>query len=109
MQRRWIAKASVWLDKRRTEITVSQRTTPRNAITEKYTDEQQELLVEALRVLQLSVIGFDLNFQHFEGTLEAVYDGFATADLAGPTRTDEFTNEVIRRVRTKVEVWSSLG
>ena len=41
--------------------------------------------------------------------LEAVYDGFATADLAGPTRTDEFTNEVIRRVRTKVEVWSSLG
>jgi len=69
----------------------------------------QELLVEALRVLQPSAIGFDLHFQHFEGTLEAVYDGFATADLAGPTRTDEFTNEVIRRVRTKVEVWSSLG
>ena len=45
----------------------------------------------------------------YEATLEAVYDGFATADLAGPTRTDEFTNEVIRRVRTKVEVWSSLG
>jgi isocitrate/isopropylmalate dehydrogenase len=45
----------------------------------------------------------------YESTLEAVYDGFATADLAGPTRTDEFTNEVIRRVRTKVEVWSSLG
>ncbi len=45
----------------------------------------------------------------YEATLEAVYDGFATADLAGPTRTDEFTNEVIRRVRTKVEVWSSLA
>lgn len=44
----------------------------------------------------------------YEATLEAIYDGFATADLAGPTRTDEFTNEVIRRVRTKVEVWSSL-
>jgi len=59
--------------------------------------------------LQPSAIGFDLNFQHYEATLETVYDGFATADLAGPTRTDEFTNEVIRRVRTKVEVWSSLG
>ncbi len=45
----------------------------------------------------------------YESTLEAVYDGFATADLGGPTRTDEFTNEVIRRVRTKVEVWSSLA
>lgn len=45
----------------------------------------------------------------YEATLEAIYDGFATADLAGPTRTDEFTNEVIRRVRTKVEVWSSLA
>ena len=45
----------------------------------------------------------------YESTLEAVYDGFATADLGGPTRTDEFTNEVIRRVRTKVEIWSSLN
>ena len=45
----------------------------------------------------------------YEATLEAVYDGVATADLAGPTRTDEFTNELIRRVRTKVEVWSSLA
>jgi hypothetical protein len=59
--------------------------------------------------LQPSVIGFDLHFQHFEATLEAVYDGFTMADLAGPTHTDEFTNEVIRRVRTKVEVWSSLA
>ena len=41
-------------------------------------------------------------------TLEAVYDGFATADLGGATRTDEFTNEVIRRVRTKVEIWATL-
>ena len=39
----------------------------------------------------------------YESTLEAVYDGFATADLGGPTRTHEFTSEVIRRVRTKVE------
>ncbi|MCA9870489.1 MAG: isocitrate dehydrogenase, partial [Anaerolineae bacterium] len=44
----------------------------------------------------------------YESTLEAVYDGFATADLGGPTRTDEFTGEVIRRVRTKIEIWSSL-
>lgn len=45
----------------------------------------------------------------YEATLEAVYDGVATADLGGPTRTDEFTSEVIRRVRTKVEVWSTLA
>ena len=44
----------------------------------------------------------------YEATLEAVYDGFATADLGGATRTDEFTNEVIRRVRTKVEIWATL-
>lgn len=44
----------------------------------------------------------------YEATLEALYDGFATADLGGSTPTDEFTNEVIRRVRTKVDIWSSL-
>ncbi len=44
----------------------------------------------------------------YEATLEAVSDGVKTADLGGHAGTTEFTDEVIRRVRTKVEVWSSL-
>ena len=45
----------------------------------------------------------------YEATLEAVYDGIRTSDLSGSAHTDEFTNEVIRRVRGKLEVWSSLA
>jgi isocitrate/isopropylmalate dehydrogenase len=45
----------------------------------------------------------------YESTLEAVYDGIRTADLNGSAQTDEFTNEVIRRMRTKLEVWSALS
>jgi isocitrate dehydrogenase (NAD+) len=45
----------------------------------------------------------------YEATLETVYDGIKTSDLGGQAHTDEFTNEVIRRVRTKLAVWSSLG
>jgi isocitrate dehydrogenase (NAD+) len=45
----------------------------------------------------------------YEATLEAVYDGVRTADLAGTAQTNQFTNEVIRRVRGKLEVWSSLS
>jgi isocitrate/isopropylmalate dehydrogenase len=45
----------------------------------------------------------------YEATLEAVNDGHATADLGGHSHTDEFTDEVIRRVRAKLEVWSALG
>ncbi len=45
----------------------------------------------------------------YEATLEAVYDGIRTADLGGTAKTDEFTNEVIRRVETKLEVWSTLA
>lgn len=43
-----------------------------------------------------------------EACLEAVADGIRTADLGGHAGTTEFTDEVIRRTRTKVEVWSSL-
>ena len=32
-----------------------------------------------------------------------------TADLGGQIGTDEFTDEVIKRVRTKLDVWSALG
>jgi isocitrate dehydrogenase (NAD+) len=45
----------------------------------------------------------------YEATLEAVYDGVRTADLNGSAHTDEFTNEVIRRLRTKLDVWASLA
>jgi isocitrate/isopropylmalate dehydrogenase len=45
----------------------------------------------------------------YEATLESVYDGIRTADLGGSTNTDAFTNEVIRRVKTKLEVWSTLS
>jgi len=43
-----------------------------------------------------------------EAALEAVAQGVKTADLAGPSTTTEFTDEVIRRTRTKLEVWSTL-
>lgn len=43
-----------------------------------------------------------------EATLEAVYDGTRTADLRGTASTSDFTNEVMRRVQTKLAVWSTL-
>ena len=45
----------------------------------------------------------------YEGALEAVSDGVRTADLGGHASTTEFTDEVVRRVRTKIEVWSALA
>jgi isocitrate/isopropylmalate dehydrogenase len=43
-----------------------------------------------------------------ESALEAVAGGVKTADLGGHTSTTEFTDEVIARTRTKLDVWSSL-
>jgi isocitrate dehydrogenase (NAD+) len=43
-----------------------------------------------------------------EATLEAVAEGVRTADLGGHESTTAFTDEVIRRTRTKLDVWSSL-
>ena len=43
-----------------------------------------------------------------EACLEAVADGVRTADLGGHVGTTEFTDEVIRRVRSKLEVWATL-
>ncbi len=45
----------------------------------------------------------------YEATLEAVHDGIRTSDLGGSAGTVEFTNEVIRRVTNKLDVWASLG
>ncbi|MDX6476814.1 MAG: isocitrate dehydrogenase [Gaiellaceae bacterium] len=43
-----------------------------------------------------------------EAALEAVAQGIKTADLSGHSSTTEFTDEVIRRTKTKLEVWSTL-
>ena len=43
-----------------------------------------------------------------EACLEAVADGVRTADLGGDAGTSEFTDDVIRRARQKLEVWSAL-
>ena len=43
-----------------------------------------------------------------ESTLEAVAEGIRTADLGGHHGTSAYTDEVVRRTRTKLEVWASL-
>jgi isocitrate dehydrogenase (NAD+) len=43
-----------------------------------------------------------------EASLEAVSEGLRTADLGGHASTSEYTDEVIRRVRTKLDVWAAL-
>jgi isocitrate dehydrogenase (NAD+) len=43
-----------------------------------------------------------------ESCLEAVADGIRTADLGGHAGTTDFTDEVIRRTRSKLEVWAAL-
>jgi len=57
-----------------------------------YGDEEAELAGRAIR----------------EAALEAVADGIRTADLGGASTTTEYTDEVIRRTRQKLEVWSAL-
>ena len=44
----------------------------------------------------------------YESVLEATATGVRTPDLGGHASTSEFTDEVIARVRTKIDIWSSL-
>jgi isocitrate/isopropylmalate dehydrogenase len=44
-----------------------------------------------------------------EACLEAVSAGTRTADLGGHASTSEFTEEVVSRIRSKLEVWATLG
>jgi len=44
----------------------------------------------------------------YESVFETVHDGRATTDLGGRLSTTEFTDDVIKRVQTKLEVWSGL-
>jgi isocitrate/isopropylmalate dehydrogenase len=45
----------------------------------------------------------------YESALETVGSGIKTPDLGGSSGTTDFTTAVIERVRTKIDVWSSLG
>jgi isocitrate/isopropylmalate dehydrogenase len=45
----------------------------------------------------------------YEGALETIAAGVRTSDLGGHAGTTEFTTSVVDRVRTKLDVWSSLG
>ena len=45
----------------------------------------------------------------YESVLEASAAGVRTPDLGGHASTSEFTTDVIGRVRTKIDVWASLG
>ena len=45
----------------------------------------------------------------YEAVLEACATGVKTPDLGGHASMTEFTDEVVSRVRTKVDIWSSLG
>ena len=43
-----------------------------------------------------------------EAALEAVAEGTRTADLGGHASTTEYTDEVIRRTQSKLDVWATL-
>ena len=45
----------------------------------------------------------------YESVFETLFEGKATPDLGGQMCTSDFTGEVIRRVSTKLEVWSTLS
>jgi isocitrate dehydrogenase (NAD+) len=45
----------------------------------------------------------------YEACFETVLEGTRTAELGGSSGSREFTNEVIRHVRNKLEVWSALA
>ncbi len=45
----------------------------------------------------------------YESVLETTATGVKTPDLGGSATTSDFTDEVISRVRTKIDIWTSLG
>jgi isocitrate/isopropylmalate dehydrogenase len=45
----------------------------------------------------------------YESVLETTATGTRTIDLGGTATTSEFTDAVLEKVRTKVDIWSSLG
>jgi isocitrate dehydrogenase (NAD+) len=45
----------------------------------------------------------------YESVLETIAGGAKTIDLGGHATTTEFTDAVIEKIRTKIDIWSSLG
>ena len=45
----------------------------------------------------------------YESVLETCAGGVRTVDLGGHATTSEFTDAVVEKIRTKMEIWSSLG
>jgi isocitrate/isopropylmalate dehydrogenase len=45
----------------------------------------------------------------YESVLETTAGGVKTVDLGGHATTSEFTGAVVEKVRTKIEIWSTLG
>ncbi len=45
----------------------------------------------------------------YESVLEATAAGVRTPDLGGSATTTAFTDDVVARIRAKLEVWDSLG
>ena len=66
------------------------------------------MILAAAAVLSYAPAGAEPARAIREACLEAVADGNRTADLGGHSGTSEFTDEVIRRTRSKLEVWSTL-
>jgi isocitrate/isopropylmalate dehydrogenase len=44
----------------------------------------------------------------YESVLECVREGNRTSDLGGHSSTTEFTDGVIEKIKSKLDVWSSL-
>lgn len=63
------------------------------------------VLLDCIKVPQAKQVNRAIH----EAIFEAVNEGVRTADLGGHTGTKEFTDEIIRRVQTKLEVWASMG
>jgi isocitrate dehydrogenase (NAD+) len=66
------------------------------------------MILAAAALLAQTAAGASAGRAIREAALESVAQGVKTADLTGSATTTEFTDEVIRRTRTKLEVWSTL-
>jgi len=66
------------------------------------------MILAAAALLAQTVEGASPGRAIRESALEAVAQGIRTADLGGHASTTEFTDEVIARTRTKLEIWTTL-
>jgi isocitrate/isopropylmalate dehydrogenase len=66
------------------------------------------MILAAAALLSQTEVGASAGRAIRESALEAVAQGVRTADLGGHASTSEYTDEVIARTRTKLEVWAAL-